>query len=313
MPKDILHWGRPPQLVFESENEYFRALGHLVNSKAYSISYEYNKKNGSYSDACRIHILSNAQNIPQAFENKRTTNGRINCNEYVENLIDRHNFVRENQRIYCMFEEVAKTVPNEYFSDFAKGYNESSQKDRTLLFTSKSLSVKYDELELLKVDVPKINSVLPTKTSNNNQTKKDYLKEHIKNIDIGNRGEKIVFDIEKQKLEKAVAEGKIVSVDKYLVWESLNNDSAGYDICSLDIDTMQPIYIEVKTTTGNKFTPFYMSDGEIKYSSENSSQYRLYRLFELKGHSAKYFELIGDVSKNTKVFINAVNYMVTLR
>lgn len=313
MPKDILHWGRPPQLIFESENEYFRALGHLVNSKAYSISYEYNKKNGSYSDACRIHILSNAQNIPQAFESKRTTNGRINCNEYVENLIDRHNFVRENQRIYCMFEEVAKTVPNEYFSDFAKGYNESSQKDRTLLFTSKSLSVKDDELELLKVDIPKINSVLPTKTSNNNQTKKDYLKEQIKNIDIGNRGEKIVFDIEKQKLEKAVQQGKIVSVDKYLVWESLNNDSAGYDICSLDIDTMQPIYIEVKTTTGNKFTPFYMSDGEIKYSSENSSQYRLYRLFELKGHSAKYFELIGDVSKNTKVFINAVNYMVTLR
>ena len=295
MPKDILHWGRPPQLVFESENEYFRALGHLVNSKAYSISYEYNKKNGSYSDACRIHILSNAQNIPQAFENKRTTNGRINCNEYVENLIDRHNFVRENQRIYCMFEEVAKTVPNEYFSDFAKGYNESSQKDRTLLFTSKSLSVKYDELELLKVDVPKINSVLPTKSSNNNQTKKDYLKEQIKNIDIGNRGEKIVFDIEKQKLEKAVQQGKIVSVDKYLVWESLNNDSAGYDICSLDIDTMQPIYIEVKTTTGNKFTPFYMSDGEIKYSSENSSQYRLYRLFELKGHSAKYFEIAWGI------------------
>lgn len=313
MPKDILHWGRPPQLVFESENEYFRALGHLVNPEAYSISYEYNKKNGSYSDACRIHILSNAQNIPQAFENKRTTNGRINCNEYVENLIDKHNFVRENQRIYCMFEEVAKTVPDEYFPDFAKGYNESTQKDGTLLFTSKSLSVKDDELELLKVDAPKRSSVLPTKTSNKNQTKIDYLKEQIKNTDIGNRGEKIVFDIEKQKLEKAVEQGKIDSVDKYLVWESLNNDSAGYDICSLDIDTMQPIYIEVKTTTGNKFTPFYMSDGEIKYSSENSSQYRLYRLFELKGHSAKYFELIGDVSKNAKVFINAVNYMVTLR
>ena len=62
---------------------------------------------------------------------------------------------------------------------------------------------------IIAVDVPKINSVLPTKTSNNNQTKKDYLKEQIKNIDIGNRGEKIVFDIEKQKLEKAVQQGKL--------------------------------------------------------------------------------------------------------
>ena len=68
MPTDMLRWGRAPQLVFQNLNEYYRALGHLTNSNAYSISYENNKKNGSYTDACRIHILSGAKNIPQAFE-----------------------------------------------------------------------------------------------------------------------------------------------------------------------------------------------------------------------------------------------------
>ena len=312
MPKDILHWGRSPQLVFQSINEYYRALGHLTNSEAYSISYEYNKKNGSYSDACRIHILAEATNVPQAFQEKKTTYGRINCNEYVENLIKNHHFIREGKQIYCIFEDVIKTIPDEYISDFAKGYSESIQKGKIKDSPDPSKLTKNDAT-LSKTEIPR-RPASPTKTlTGKSKTKKDYLKEQIKNTNVGNRGEKIVFDVEKRKLEDAVKKGIIDSVDKYLVWESLNNDSAGYDILSFDVGAMKPIYIEVKTTEGNKFTPFYMSEGELKFSRENPNEYRLYRLFELKDDFAKYFEIAGDVSRNPNLKINATNYIVNLK
>lgn len=312
MANDLLHWGKHPQLVFESANEYYRALGHLTNAKAYSISYEDNKKNGSYSDAFRIHILSQATNIPRAFQKKITTNDRINCNQYVENLINNHNFIREGKQIYCLFENVIKSVPNEFVSDFSTGYSESSPRDEKHFFSEKSI-VKEKESDLTEVNIPKNKPKRKSSGTKKSKTKKDYLKEQIKNTDIGNRGEKIVFDTEKRKLETAVKAGRIENVDKYLIWKSIDNDGAGYDIQSFDVENMQPIFIEVKTTTGNEFTPFYMSQGEVEFSAKNSSQYRLYRLFNLRENSAKYYELTGDISNNDNVVVTAKDHTVTLK
>ena len=67
MAKDLLHWGKPPQLIFESANEYYRALGHLTNSKAYSVSYEYNKKNG-------IELIEKASPEAESFVTLKTLN-----------------------------------------------------------------------------------------------------------------------------------------------------------------------------------------------------------------------------------------------
>ena len=101
-------------------------------------------------------------------------------------------------------------------------------------------------------------------------------------------------------------------MDNLLKWVSLEDDTAGYDILSYDLETEQPIYIEVKSTIGNKFTPFYMSEGEINFSRENANNYRLYRIYNLKKETAEYFELIGDISHCTVVHINSINYEVTL-
>ena len=114
-------------------------------------------------------------------------------------------------------------------------------------------------------------------------------------------------------METAVKDGKIESVDKYLIWKSIDDDAARYDIQSFDVENMQPIFIEVKTTTGNEFAPFYISKGELEFSAENSTQYRLYRLFNLKGNSAKYYELTGDISNNDNVVVTAKDYTVTLK
>ena len=106
MPEIKLNWGKYPQLKFQDAHEYYRTLGHLTNPDAYSISSEYNQKNGSYSDACRIHILSRAQNIPMALKKKETTNGRINCNEYIENLSKNHGFVLSGNMYSRIFQDV---------------------------------------------------------------------------------------------------------------------------------------------------------------------------------------------------------------
>lgn len=69
-------------------------------------------------------------------------------------------------------------------------------------------------------------------------------------------------------------------------WVSLEDDSAEYDILSYDVDNKQKIYIGVKTTTGNKLTPFYISEGEIEFSKKKPNQYRLYRIFNFKNTTA---------------------------
>ena len=169
MANDLLHWGKHPQLVFESANEYYRALGHLTNSEAYSISYEYNKKNGSYSDACRIHKLSAATNIPQAFMNKLRTN-RINCNDYVNNLKENHNFIQSGNVYTRNFDDVFSTVPEEYISDFLIGYKEATEKESGKRVCYIAEAIKTDGKQLSKTEQP---AKTGKKANNNRPLKKE--------------------------------------------------------------------------------------------------------------------------------------------
>lgn len=58
----------------------------------------------------------------------------------------------------------------------------------------------------------------------------------------------------------------------------VEGDGAGYDIRSIT-DDEQPLYIEVKTTTGGITTPFEVTRHELEWSRTHSSNYRLYRLY----------------------------------
>lgn len=302
-------------LEFKNEKEYYIALGTFCNSKAFSISYEPNKSTGSYADAYRMRKLSAAHNLINPIEKAIRTGDRINCNGYVDTLIKKHNFIQNGKAIYGTLENVIKTVPKKFIADFINGYTGSAPTDEKSIIVYEAENIKSTATTLKKVDVPKKpkSSTSAKTTKQKSKTKHDYIKEHIRNTDIGERGEKLVFAMEKKKLKEAVASGKISSVDKLLKWVSIEDDDAGYDILSYDINTMQPIYIEVKTTTSSKLTPFYMSEGELAFSKENASQYHLYRVYNFEKDIAEYFELTGDISVSANVQIDAVNYLVSIK
>lgn len=313
MSKDILHWGRPPQLVFENENEYYRALGHLTNPKAYSISYEFNKKNGSYSDACRIHKLSAAVNIPQAFINKMKT-GRINCNDYVENLKENHNFVLSGQVYTRTFEGVLSTVPEEYIFDFLIGYKESigEVSAKRVCYVAEAVKTKGRNLQETEQPI-KLN--INTRTSSpKKKGKRDYIIQYITDFEIGEAGENLVYKYECEKIEQAKKNGEI---DKsiFVKWISREDDCAGYDILSYDIDKKSEKYIEVKTTSGGKNTPFYISENELNFSKDHADKYCIYRVYGIKNEKdvVRFYSIEGNLEEQENFELSKKDYLVSLK
>ena len=117
----------------------------------------------------------------------------------------------------------------------------------------KQESVKtYQPKPPIKIDFPKLN-------------------EHRHNI--GELGELYIFEKEQNHL---ISQGKI-SKSKEIIHISLNSDSEGYDIISFT-DAGERKYIEVKTTTGNEFEPFYLSNSEME-AMNRLNNYWIYRVY----------------------------------
>ena len=98
-----------------------------------------------------------------------------------------------------------------------------------------------------------------------------------KRNEIGDRGERLVVERERERLadtQFAMAVNGTASDDV----------SAGFDVLSFDAEAGTPIYIEVKTTCGDERTPFYLSRGELEFlqtCADNGDDYQLHRIFNL--------------------------------
>jgi hypothetical protein len=90
---------------------------------------------------------------------------------------------------------------------------------------------------------------------------------------IGELGEQYIFE---KELNHLISQGKI-NQNKEVIHVSLKNDSEGYDIVSFT-DTGERKYIEVKTTTGNEFEPFYLSNSEME-AMKRLNNYWIYRVY----------------------------------
>lgn len=315
-----LKWGNQGQLIFANEEEYYMALGIFANPKLARVYIEDNAKRGSFSDANRLHIYSVAQraNLPQALKNAMKDGGRINCNPYVDNLIKNHGFVLSGNIVMATLENVLKTIPNEEIENiaaFMRGYyllqEESTELGQNVTYTTESIDVS--NAKLFCRDIPKKRDARGG--TRKKQGKRDYIKTAINDFEIGEAGEKIVYNHEKQKLIDAYNEGKITDLNNKLEWVSRFDDSSGYDIRSYDVENQQEMYIEVKTTTGNATTPFYMSENEIIQSEKLGEQYYLYRLYKMdryKPENVDYYILNGDISKNVNVSMEMQGYKVVI-
>lgn len=93
------------------------------NNGTTSIHWEHNETSGAWGSEGRIHCYKDINKFPVYFSNAFTagTSGilhRINCNEYIEYIANKHGFVlgyTQNQS------NIIATVPANYLSDFNRG------------------------------------------------------------------------------------------------------------------------------------------------------------------------------------------------
>ena len=122
MYQDNFGTNTPSQIQFNNKNEYYQALGYLAKSDGTSpIHWENNEKQGAWGSEGRIHFYINNPKIPGYFKHTKGTRNivsRINCNEFVSNLYQNHNFVngiRQN------IGRIKSTIPRQYIDDFNYG------------------------------------------------------------------------------------------------------------------------------------------------------------------------------------------------
>ena len=129
----------------------------------------------------------------------------------------------------------------------------------------------------------------------------NYLQQESLNRSLGDAGEALVMEYERARLRQAGKDQLARNVEQV---SKTVGDHAGYDIRSYDL-AGHDRYVEVKSTRYGKLTPFYISVGEVRFSSANRHAYHLYRLFDFR-RRPRLFMLPGDVRQHVR--LDAINY-----
>ena len=125
---------------------------------------------------------------------------------------------------------------------------------------------------------------------------RDYLDREVRNRSLGLAGEEFVVNYERERLRQAGEKRLGDRVEHVAV---AKGDGLGYDVLSFDIDGRER-FIEVKTTSFGKQTPFFVSRNELEFSDLARDQYHLYRLFEFR-RQPRMFDLVGSVRGNCRL------------
>ena len=114
-------YGKKDQINFSHEKERYEAIGFLCNSKNCSTYIEHNQKTGSYTNAYRITLK--VDNAPKALKEAIRSDNRINCNKFIEELIQIFGFVNiDGKHIEGDYQDVLERIPKEYKESFDRGY-----------------------------------------------------------------------------------------------------------------------------------------------------------------------------------------------
>ncbi|BAR87222.1 uncharacterized protein KNN_06488 (plasmid) [Bacillus thuringiensis serovar tolworthi] len=116
------------------------------------------------------------------------------------------------------------------------------------------------------------------------------------NKKLGLAGEKLVY---KYEVEYLTQNGRYDLASQVSHTSIIEGDGTGFDISSFDLDG-NPKYIEVKTTSGGKGTPFMISANEVAFSNKKAENYYIYRVFnyDKNTNTGNFYVLQGDISKN---------------
>lgn len=124
-----------------------------------------------------------------------------------------------------------------------------------------------------------------------------------RNRELGKIGEEQVLISERMRLTEAGRK----DLARKIKWVSQEEgDGAGYDILSFNISGGERL-LEVKTTPGHKYTPFYLTENERLLSVERPKEFRLMRLYNF-GLSPKMFKLSPPLEEAAT--LRPINYQV---
>ena len=129
-------------------------------------------------------------------------------------------------------------------------------------------------LEDTKVKIKDFEYRSPKKTKGkktNNKKIKAKKRRSDRSAFIGRKGEKIVFDFEKEKLKKI----NLNNLSEKVRWHAELNEKPGYDITSFD-DKGDEIFIEVKSSSGKTINDVDLTKNEIMSMFNKKTKEKFY-------------------------------------
>lgn len=120
----------------------------------------------------------------------------------------------------------------------------------------------------------------------------DYIAREAANRSLGEAGEVLIVQYERDRLRRL---GRNLLSERVEQVSKTKGDGLGFDVLSFESSGRER-FIEVKTTTFGKETPFYISRSEVEFSDEASDQFHLYRLFDFR-KQPRLFSLEGPVKE----------------
>ena len=142
------------------------------------------------------------------------------------------------------------------------------------------------------------------RTSEFNHKNINFEDDAVKNTRLGNIGEDIVVEYEKKHL---ISIGRRDLAEQVMATRNFAGNVESFDVLSFEDDGTKK-YIEVKTTTGDVNSTFYISENEVEFSEMFKDNYYLYRLYNFnKKEKTSDFKIIkGSLNRE---MLTPTNYV----
>lgn len=121
------YFGKRNKMRFDNAEEYYETLGFLAKSDgSIDLVWEHNEDQGAWGSEGRIYCYSNLVKFTPPLKRKFTKGRarkvlhRINCNEFVEDIITNHSFSMGSSQNTL---NIRATIPQQYLIDFDRGFN----------------------------------------------------------------------------------------------------------------------------------------------------------------------------------------------
>jgi hypothetical protein len=121
-----LNYGERNHVIFETEEDFFEAIGYLANSdRGLYISSE--QSDNRWGAEYRLW-LEDISDIPEALDEARSAGldayeARINCNEYVYELVSNFGFAPGKRQNANKIRAIIEDDYSDYLYDYDRGYN----------------------------------------------------------------------------------------------------------------------------------------------------------------------------------------------